>query len=134
MMVFRCNLWIAKRHKLFLKQMLCTRTLYNYGRPGSFKNKIYRLAPEIKKKHLLKELEKVKMAFGKSIEERPLEIENRSSFGNWEIDTIVPKKNKEEPALITITERKTRMEIILKIATKNSSSVNESLEKLPIKT
>ena len=46
------------------------------------------------------------------------------------MDTVVQKKNKEEPSLITITERKTRMEIILKIESKKSKLVNASLENL----
>lgn len=120
----------AKRHKLFSDEMLCTRTLYNYVDLGLLKIKSIDLPLKLRRKTSIKRTIKSKRKLGKSIEERPLEIEEKSSFGNWEIDTVVPKKNKEEPALITITERKTRMEIILKIATKNSSSVNESLEKL----
>lgn len=120
----------AKRHKLFSGEMLYTRTLYNYVDLGLLKIKSIDLPLKLRRKTSIKRTIKSKRKLGKSIEERPLEIEERSSFGNWEIDTVVPKKNKEEPALITITERKTRMEIILKIATKNSSSVNEKLEKL----
>ena len=40
-----------------------------------------------------------------SIEERPAVVDERSRFGDWEIDTIVGKDNKG--AIVTLTERKT---------------------------
>lgn len=120
----------AKRNKLFSEHILCTRTLYNYVDLGLLKIKSIDLPLKLRRKTSIKRNRQNKMKLGKSIEERPLEIENRTTFGNWEIDTVVPKKNKEEPVLISITERKTRMEIILKITSKNSSSVNKSLEKI----
>ena len=45
--------------------------------------------------------------FGKSIDLRPDEINNRETFGYLEIDCIVSSKN-ENTALLTIVERKTR--------------------------
>lgn len=85
---------------------------------------------KLRRKTSKKRINKNKRKLGKSIEERLEEIETRKAFGNWEIDTVIPKKNKEESALISITKRKTRMEIILKIESKTSFSVNKSLEKL----
>lgn len=40
-----------------------------------------------------------------SIEEHPAVVDERSRFGDWEIDTIVGKDNKG--AIVTLTERKT---------------------------
>ncbi|EGY79710.1 Transposase and inactivated derivatives, IS30 family [Peptoniphilus indolicus] len=98
----------AKRHKLFSGEMLCTRTLYNYVDLGLLKIKSIDLPLKLRRKTSIKRTIKSKRKLGKSIEERPLEIEERSSFGNWEIDTVVPKKNKEEPALITINRKKNK--------------------------
>ena len=39
------------------------------------------------------------------IEEHPAVVDERSRFGDWEIDTIVGKDNKG--AIVTLTERKT---------------------------
>jgi transposase, IS30 family len=47
-----------------------------------------------------------KRALGRSIEERPVEVDDREEFGHWEIDTVVGKKSKDQ-ALLTLTERKT---------------------------
>lgn len=118
----------AKRHNLFSDEILCTRTLYKYVDLGLLKIKSIDLPLKVRRKTSIKRKRQNKMKLGKSIEERPIEIENRSIFGNWEIDTVIPKKKKGQPALISITERKTRMEIILKITSKNASSVNKSLE------
>ena len=43
-----------------------------------------------------------------SIEYRPEEINNRSSFGHFEIDTIIGTNRGKHECLLTITERKTK--------------------------
>lgn len=120
----------ATRRNLFPNKTLCTKTLYNYVELGLLKIKSIDLPLKVRRKTSNKRVKRNRMQLGKSIEERPKEIESKTTFGNWEIDTVVPKKNKEEPSLITITERKTRMEIILKIESKKSKLVNASLENL----
>ena len=70
-----------------------------------------------------------KRILGRSIEERPREIEERQEFGHWEIDTVIGKKSQDK-ALLTITERKTRKEIIIKIASKESEAVSASIRSL----
>lgn len=52
---------------------------------------------------------------GLSIEERPAEVKTRSTFGNWEADLVKGVRRASEPALLTLTERKTRYEMILKL-------------------
>lgn len=41
-------------------------------------------------------------------------MDDRDEFGHWEIDTVVGKRSKEA-ALLTLTERQTRREIMYKI-------------------
>lgn len=120
----------ATRRNLFPNKTLCTKTLYNYVELGLLKIKSIDLPLKVRRKTSNKRVKRNRMQLGKSIEERPKEIESKTTFENREIDTVVPKKNKEEPSLITITERKTRMEIILKIESKKSKLVNASLENL----
>lgn len=47
-----------------------------------------------------------------SIELRPEDINNRQSFGNWELDTVVSSSKGVHKCLMTLTERKIRYEII----------------------
>jgi IS30 family transposase len=59
---------------------------------------------------------------GKSIDERPAAANDRSEPGHWEGDLVVGKKE-TKAALLTLTERKTRQEIILKLPDKTQASV-----------
>src|SRR5699024_12391722 len=56
-----------------------------------------------------------KKVHGTSIEDRPKSVEERKEFGHWEIDTVIGKKNADEPVLLTLVERKTTFELIFKI-------------------
>ena len=68
-----------------------------------------------------------KRKFGKSIEERPENIEKREEFGHWEIDSVIGKKNESEPTVLTIVERKFRMSLWLKIKNHTSEAVDEAI-------
>ena len=67
--------------------------------------------------------------YGKFIDERPESISQRLAYGHWEIDTVVLTRAKN-PVLLTLTERKTRLEVIRLISDKTSQAVNSELEKL----
>lgn len=71
-----------------------------------------------------------KRNLGKSIEERPFEINDRTTFGHWEIDTVVGKKTKNQPRLLTMTERLTRYTLVIKVQGKHESSGNETIRSL----
>ena len=70
-----------------------------------------------------------KRIFETSIEERHEEINNRTEFGHWEIDTIVGKKE-SSPVLLTLDERLTRKRHIVKIHSRSSEAVRIGLEKI----
>ena len=70
------------------------------------------------------------MILGKSIEVRPEHINNRSEFGHWEIDTVIGIKDRNEPVLLTLTERQTRFELILKIDGKTEADVKRAIKPL----
>lgn len=67
--------------------------------------------------------------FGKSIDERPEHINERTEIGHFEIDTVVLTREKNQ-CLLTMTDRKSRYEIIRLIKDKSSQSVNEALSAL----
>lgn len=64
---------------------------------------------------------------GKSIEERPESINNREKLGDFEIDTVIQTRAKNE-CLLTLTDRKSRYQIIRLIPDKSSTSVNHALK------
>ena len=63
---------------------------------------------------------------GKSIDERPEAINQRLESGHYEIDTVVEERAKA-PCFLTLTDRKTRYEIIRYLPSKTAQAVNDAL-------
>src|SRR3990167_5089059 len=103
---------------LEFKGIITTKTLYNYIDAGFFAG--------ISNKNLWQKRNKKKRGYKpvsrvntknkdcRSIEERPERINNRVEYGHWEGDTVKgPLRAKS--SLFTLTERKTREQIIIKV-------------------
>ncbi len=56
-----------------------------------------------------------KKNLGNSIEQRPKEVEDRATPLHWEGDLVKGVRRKNQPALMTLTERTTRFEVVIKI-------------------
>lgn len=67
---------------------------------------------------------------GRSIEERPAEANERTQTGHWEIDLVLGGKDSSGACLLTLTERKSRREIIRKLPDKKQTSVIHALDVL----
>ena len=63
---------------------------------------------------------------GKSIEERPEIINKRENVGDFEIDTVIQTRAQNE-CLLTLTDRKSRYQIIRLIPDKSAELVNQAL-------
>ena len=120
-----------KENGLAFETKICRVTLYSYIDKGVFlrvtnknllrKGKMKRKA---KKKKEAKQLPKLN-----SIEKRPTEVAERNTFGHWEFDSVIGKNTKGN-TLLCFTERKTRMEIILKASDKSAASTVSALNRL----
>lgn len=64
---------------------------------------------------------------GRSIEERPKEIENRAEYGHWEMDCVM---GKGKACLLVMTERYSREELIFKLESKTQERVIGILDRL----
>ena len=113
---------------------ICTSTLYSYIDKGIF----YRLTNKDlpmrgKRKRTYR---RVRVAArppkGESIEKRPLEVNDRSAFGNWEIDTVHSAGQRKE-SLLVLTERMTRNEIIRRVPDRTAASVVSVMDQLELK-
>lgn len=60
-----------------------------------------------------------------SIDERPAIVESRSRIGDWELDTIIGKAHKQ--AIVTLTERKSKLTLMRKVKRKTANSVAEAI-------
>lgn len=123
---------IAKEIKeMNFRTKICARTIRNNIYAGDIydikqKDMIYN------KKHKEKNKEKTvceKVPAEKSIDYRPEEANKRKEYGHWEGDLVVGVK-KRSSVLLVLTERKTREEIIIKIASKKAEEVAKAIDKL----
>ena len=64
----------------------------------------------------------------RSIEERPGIVDQRERLGDWEVDTILGKGRRQ--AIVTLTERKTRLALIHKVERRTSQAVQEAITHL----
>jgi len=121
----------AKANQLYApSEMVCTKTLYSYVKLRLLPIHVLDLPLVVKRKNTAVKVRKYKRKLGKSIDERPKDIEDREEFGHWEIDTIIGKKTKEDPVILSLVERQTRHAIFLKIAGKTAPSISEALLKI----
>ena len=96
------------------KEIVCSKTLYNYVDKGLIEIKNIDLPEKLRRSHKKRRIRENRKKLGDSIEERSKEIEKREEFGHWELDTVLGKKGEKEPVIITAVERKTRICIWLK--------------------
>ena len=122
-----------KRLGLTFKTEISEKTIYNYIDKGIFYGISRESLPEKgKRKRKYEKVERKKAArtsAGESIENRDPEIDERTTFGHWEGDCVCGKKKTKE-ALLVLSERLTRNEIIMKIPDQTSASIVAALNKL----
>ena len=119
---------IAKKEGKF-KEMVSTKTLYNYIDAGLMKVKNIDLNLKVKMSNKSRKRRKNRRIMGESIEKRPQKVNERTEFGHWEIDTVVGTKNRSA-VLLTLAERVTRQLITVKIPSRSSQAVSEAMEKI----
>lgn len=121
-----------KQKGMDFKTTISKTTLYRYIDIGLFltvTNKDLPVKGRRKKKHK-KVRKQARASAGDSIEKRPEEVESREEFGHWEMDTVVGKRGKSKNSLLVLTERKTRQEILVKLAEHTMEQVCQALDSL----
>ena len=110
---------------------ICVTTLYSYIEKGLFRrlNKEHLWNKSKEKKDSKKTNRRIAHPKLPSISDRPKEIDNRDEYGHWEMDLVVGKKE-TKPVLMTLTERKYREEIIIKLPDKKAASVRMAFDKM----
>ena len=115
-----------------MKTHISVNTLYRYIDKGLFLKLTNKKLPVKgqKKKHKNKVRVQKRMSAGESIEYRSDEVNDRNTFGHWEMDTVKGKRGKSKSCLLVLTERLTRREIVRKIPDQGARSVVAELDKL----
>ncbi len=111
-------------------QTVCTRTLYNYVDQGLLAIKNSDLPEKLKRNTKIHRIHKNKKKLGRSIEERPKEVNDRKEFGHWECDLVLGHKTKDDQVLLTLSERMSREFLIMRIPDKTADSVMAAFQSL----
>lgn len=127
----RSPAWVAASLRSSDLGYLCEDTIYRYLRRGLLRACPSDLPEHGIRKHPWKVDGTVKKPrYGTSIELRPQVISDRSTFGHWEMDSVIGKSKGMGESLIVMTERLTRAELIFKAPRKDAASVVAVLDRL----
>lgn len=117
-----------KTHNYFERDgftSITMQTVYNAIRYGIINVKVENMRRmkenPVYEYHEEKEIQESKKNY--SIEKRPLEVDSRLVFGHFELDTVISTSKGVHECIMTITERKTRFEMIFKLKSKSSLEV-----------
>jgi transposase, IS30 family len=118
---------------LKFKGMICTKTLYNYIDAGIFSGISNENLWE-KRKRQKREYRTVRRIsltnkMARRITERPEEVNNRLTYGHWEGDCVKGAQG-TTTSLLTLTERKTLEEIIIKLEQATQEEVQKAFDDL----
>lgn len=124
--------YFKKKHPL--RKVPCTKTVYRMIEQGWTEIKSIDLPMKVRlrprKTERVKPYGRNKKIFGRSIDERPVEVLKRLEMGHWELDVVEGKKGKRKACLLTLLERSSRFLIVRKIANKDSQTVVKTLRPL----
>ena len=121
-----------KEEGLKFETTICTKTVYNYIDKGIFlgiSNKDLWVKKNGKKKNY-KKIRTVALnnRNGKSITERPVNVDKREEIGHWEIDLVVGKQG-TKPVILTLVERKSRQSIYVLVKNKTQKEVIAAIKR-----
>ena len=127
-----CSL-LGKTPETTFSCTLCRQTVYKYIERGELwplTNKALRFKGTRKRKY--SPVRRASRApSGKSIERRPEIVKLRETPGDWEMDSVEGKKGTPE-ALLVLTERATRNEIMVRMEQKTAANVVAALDALEL--
>lgn len=111
-------------------QILCTKSLYNYVDSHLIHIKNMDLPKKLGRKPKKSYVHQYKKLLGRSIEERPSEVDKRQEFGHWETDLVLGSKTGDDNVLLTLIERKTRNLQLIRLPDKTADSAISAFEKI----
>ena len=122
---------LAEARKAGYKTSVCVSTLYSYIYKGLFLNFSADDLWEKSKRKQHKALAEKRVPHPKwpTISDRPAPASLRSAFGHWEMDLVVGCRG-SSAVLLTLTERRTRREMIFKLSNRKASTIRKAFDRL----
>ncbi|ARN93890.1 IS30 family transposase (plasmid) [Levilactobacillus brevis] len=107
---------------------LATKSIYNWLYQGKIEFSLSEL-PEhgLRQRRNLDQRSKYNQSLGRSIEQRPIVINQRNRIGDFEIDTVVGPRGHSKAALLTLIDRKSRFLWAYRLKDRTAATVNEAL-------
>jgi IS30 family transposase len=122
-----------KANGLEFEGMICTRTLYDYIERGIFSGISNKDLWEKSKKKRRRYKPVVRVSrnnrVSRSIEERPKAVDDRYEYGHWEGDTVKGPQG-SIASILTLTERKSREEIMIRLGSAAQEAIKEAFDGL----
>lgn len=118
------SLWLAKEKHLTVSHEWIYQYVLDDKRHGGDLHRHLRCQKARKKRYGAYE-RRGQLSNRVSIDERPAIVERRSRIGDWELDTIIGKHHRL--ALVSLTERKSRLTLIAKVATRTADNVEHAV-------
>ena len=122
-----------KNKGLKFKGMICTKTLYNYIDSGIFSDisneNLWQKRKRQKRGYRTLKRVCLRNKMARRITERPLEANERLEYGHWEGDCVKGRQG-SKTSLLTLTERKTLEEIIIKLQASTQEEVQKAINQL----
>jgi len=122
-----------KRKHLKFKGMICTKTLYNYIDAGIFADitneNLWQKRNRLKRGYRTVRRISLNNKTARRITDRPLEANERLEYGHWEGDCVKGKQG-TKTTLLTLTERKTLEEIIIRLDQATQEEVQKAINTL----
>ncbi|WP_136608251.1 IS30 family transposase [Paenibacillus dokdonensis] len=113
---------IAEKRRAEGKPFVCFKTIYRWLYKGCL------AAGDVKVlRHKGKRQKPVetrgRFLVGTPISKRPKEVRKRTSFGHWELDTVVSSRGNSKACAATFIERKTRLYVAVKMPDRTANSM-----------
>jgi transposase, IS30 family len=122
-----------KAKGLKFERQICTKTLYNYidaGLLSGISNKnLWQKRDKKKRKYKTVLRVNTKNKDCRSIEDRPNRINKRVEYGHWEGDTVKGPLG-TKTSLLTLTERKSREEVVVKVNNASQEAIREAIDEM----
>ena len=99
--------------------------IYQDQSNGGFLYTHLRTARRWRKKRLNQKHQRGQLSNRIMISQRPLEVDTKERFGDWEVDTIIGKNHKT--AILTATERKSQFELMVKTDGTKAESIRKQM-------
>ena len=109
------------------EETVCTKTLYNYTGLGLLGIRNIDLPEKPRRNTKSRHNRENRRVLGRSIDERPKDVESREEFGHWECDLVIGSRSGGDRALLTLSERKSREFWMIPIPDRHPESVMDAI-------